>query len=89
MTSLTTAAGSRRDLCSWTTSIVQREVVKQRDKFEDIIVRLTTSRVLLCHSSSSHVGGRSQQQQPRAWRPSEAWDGLTQGPKLTFVTVMM
>ena len=72
MTSFTTAAGSRGGPSSRTTSIVQREVVKQRDYIGCPLIILTTGQVLLGHSSSSHVEGRGQQQQRRAWRPSEA-----------------
>ena len=78
MTSFTTAAGSRGGPSSRKTSIVQREVVKQRDDIGCRMIILTTGQVLLDHSSSSHGEGRSQQQQRRAWWSSEAseWTAL-------------
>ena len=72
MTSFTTAASSRGGPSSRKTSIVQREVVKQRDDIECRMIILTTGRVVLGHSSSSHGEGRGQQQQRRAWWLTEA-----------------
>ena len=78
MTSFTTAAGSRGGPSSRKTSIVQREVVKQRDDIGCRMIMLTTGQVLLDHSSSSHGEGRGRQQHLRAWWSSEAseWTAL-------------
>ena len=69
MTSFTTDAGSRGGPSSRKTSIVQREVVKQRDDIGCRMIILTTGQVLLGHSISSHGEGRGQQQQRRSWWP--------------------
>ena len=72
---LITAAGLRGGLHSSPMATMQREVDSRRDTIEYLVVLLTTGRVPIGHSSSSHCECRQQQHKPWTGRPWNA-DGV-------------